>query len=463
MGKMSLVRSISGLRGVLGESLTPEVVVRYACAFGDYLPDGFVVVGRDGRQSGKWIEEVVVGSLITMGKRVLRAGIVPTPTLQLLVSELGAVGGISVTASHNPEQWNGLKFINSEGIFLNSSEISNLWNIVDNNAYKHQNLPDSGWEIIPEPEMMHIHRILGLPMFKDSDNLRRIREKKYKVVVDAINSSGSKIIPMLLDQLGCEVIRLHCNLNGKFVHNPEPRPEYLYEISEVVKRENADLGVVVDPDADRLVLIDESGNPVWEELTIVLAVNSIGILQECFGKQFSKRVVVNYSTTELVEFVAHNFGLKVLRAPVGEINVVEKMKDINAIIGGEGSGGVILPACHYGRDALVGIALILYLLTNEKIKLSELIAKLPTKKMQKLKIKVSDDFELRILKLIELLNVDSFDVNREDGFRVRITDGWFHIRKSNTEPVARIVAETSKEGFFGRLQNLIATLFEVIN
>lgn len=460
---MSLVRSISGLRGVVGKFLTPEIVVRYVCSFADYLPSGLVVVGRDGRQSGKWIEEVVVGSLLTMGKGVLRAGIVPTPTIQLLVTELGAVGGISVTASHNPEQWNGLKFINSDGVFLDQNGISNLWDIADSHAYNYQDLTHSGWEIIPNPEEIHINKILELPIFRNNVNLSNIKARKYKVVVDAINSSGSKILPMLLEQLGCEVIRLNCNLNGEFVHNPEPRPEYLHEISEAVKNGGADLGVVVDPDADRLVLIDENGKPVWEELTIVLAVNSVGVFKESFGEQFLKRVVVNYSTTELVDFVSQSFGFKVYRAPVGEINVVDKMKEVNAVVGGEGSGGVILPACHYGRDSLVGIALILSLLSKEGDRLSKLIAKFPVKSMQKLKVKVSDDFELSVWKLMELLGIHSIDINREDGFRASIPNGWFHIRRSNTEPIARIIVETSQEGFLNEFQSIIEKIFEVVN
>lgn len=460
---MSLVRSISGLRGVVGKTLTPEVIVRYVCSFADYLPNGLVIVGRDGRQSGKWIEEVVVGSLLTMGKGVLRAGIVPTPTIQLLVTELGAVGGISVTASHNPEQWNGLKFINSDGEFLSQNGISNLWNIADSHAYNYQDLLHSGWEIIPNPEGIHIKRILELPIFRKDSHLSNIRARRYKVVVDAINSSGSKIVPMLLEQLGCEVVRLNCNLNGEFVHNPEPRPEYLHEISEVVRNSGADLGVAVDPDADRLVLIDENGKPVWEELTIVLAVNSVGVFKESFGEQFLKRVVVNYSTTELIDFVSKDFGFKVYRAPVGEINVVDKMKEVKAIVGGEGSGGVILPACHYGRDSLVGITLVLSLLVEKGSRLSELVAKFPTRNMHKLKIKVSDDFELRVWKLMELLGIHSIDINREDGFRAKISDGWFHIRKSNTEPIARVIVESSEEESFAEFRGIIEKMFEVIN
>lgn len=460
---MSLVRSISGLRGVVGKSLTPEVIVRHVCSFADYLPNGLVVVGRDGRQSGKWIEEVVVGSLLTMGKGVLRAGIVPTPTIQLLITELGAMGGISVTASHNPEQWNGLKFINSDGLFLNQNEISNLWNIADSHAYNYQDLLHTGWEIIPNPEEIHIKKILEIPIFNDYTHFNNIKARKYKVVVDAINSSGSKIVPMLLEQLGCEVVKLNCNLNGEFVHNPEPRPEYLYEISEVIRNSGADLGVVVDPDADRLVLIDENGKPIWEELTVVLAVNAVGVFKESFGEQFLKRVVVNYSTTELVDFISKDFGFKVYRAPVGEINVVDKMKEVNAVVGGEGSGGVILPACHYGRDSLVGIALILSLLAKEGSKLSKLVSKFPAKSMHKLKIKVSDDFEFRVWKLMELLGIHSIDINREDGFRAKTPNGWFHIRKSNTEPIARIIVETSKEGFFAEFNNIIEKMFEVIN
>lgn len=456
---MSFVRSISGIRGVVGNSLTPEVLTKYVAAFSELMPEGTIVVGRDGRKSGIWIEQIVVGTLLAMNRNVLVAGIVPTPTLQVLVEVLNAAGGIELTASHNPEEWNGLKFIKSDGTFLTKYENQKIFEIVDSSAFNFSKKFASQITYGTELIKYHVNKILDLPLFKEARTIEKIKEKKLKVVIDANNASGAVIIPTLLENLGCEVIRINCEPNGEFTHPPEPLPENIKHIAKVVPDERADIGFVVDPDADRLVLIDEKGIPVWEELTIVLAINAIGEFLEYFNPK-SNKVVVNYSTTQLAEFVAKNYGLEVVRAPVGEINVVEKMKEVEAIIGGEGSGGVILPLCHYGRDSLVGISLILSLLTKYKKTISEIVSAYPQVYMKKCKVNVDENFEQKIEELLNSLGLSLLDINIDDGYRFETEFGWVHIRKSNTEPIARIIYETKSLEDSQKINRLINVLFE---
>lgn len=456
---MSLVRSISGIRGIVGESLFPETITKYVAAFSDLLPEGEIVVGIDGRQSGTWIQQIVVGTLLAMNRKVLVSGITPTPTLQVLVENLKLAGGIAITASHNPANWNGMKFIRSDGTFLSKYENQKLFQIVDSSAFKYPR--NFATEIKYENNLANIHikKIFDLPLFKETRIIEKIKERKFKVVFDANNCSGSVIIPELLNSFGCEVIQINCELNGKFAHPAEPTPENIETIANVVVEKNADIGFVVDPDADRLVVIDENGKPIWEELTIVLAINSIGEFLEYFNPK-SNKIVVNYSTTQLSEFIAKKYGLEVVRAPVGEINVVEKMKEVNAVIGGEGSGGVILPLCHYGRDSLVGIALILSLLAKLRKLVSEITSEYPNVYMKKSKINLDENFETKVEELLESLGLSLLDVNLEDGYRFETDFGWVHIRKSNTEPIARIIYETKTLEDSQKISKLISILFE---
>ncbi|MCX7908520.1 MAG: phosphoglucosamine mutase [Ignavibacteria bacterium] len=455
---MAIVRSISGIRGTIGEGFSPNVIANYVSAFSELLPQGPVVIGRDGRPSGIWVEQICIGTLLAMNRKVLNAGIVPTPTVQILVEEFNTSGGISITASHNTAEWNGLKFIKSDGTFFSRYENQKIFEIVDLLAFKFPANFTTQIDNIQNPYEYHLKRIFNLPLFKETNFLDRIRGKKFKVVFDANNSSGSKIIPELLENLGCDVIKINCELNGIFAHPPEPNPENIVNISKIVSTKNADIGFVVDPDADRLVIIDEKGNPIWEELTIALAINSIGEFLEYFYPK-SNKVVVNYSTTQVAEIVAKKYGLDVLRSPVGEINVVERMKEHDAILGGEGSGGVILPHCHYGRDSLVGIVLVLSLLAKYNKPISEIINEYPKVFMKKNKYSINSDFENKIEELVNSLGISLLDVNTEDGYRMDGDFGWIHIRKSNTEPIARVIFETKTQEDFIKVNRMINALF----
>lgn len=452
---MSFIRSISGVRATLGDNLTPIIVAEYASAFSAVLSEGKIAVGNDGRPSGVWIEQIVCGALSACGREVVRLGIVPTPTVQLFAEMQEFAGGIAITASHNPSAWNGLKFLNGNGIFLDAYENSELWNVVDSKKFRFITSQQGG-KISEESNSIgtHIAKIRDLPVFSDNhgENISLIRDKKFRVVVDAVNCSGSSAIPELLTEFGCEVIPLYCDGTGIFPHIPEPLPEYLGDLCTAVRENNADFGVAVDPDADRLVLIDERGETIWEEYTIVLSVLTALRTKSKFSTNEKVIVVVNLSTTGAVEDVAQQFGAEVLRTAVGEINVVKAMLERGALIGGEGSGGVILPACHAGRDSLVGTALILLLLAQNGLKLSEIIAELPRKSMVKLK----KEFHGSAMKFFDLLQneVKYFSVSRLDGLKFVFENGaWVHLRTSNTEPIIRVIAEAETKEEAEKLAN----------
>lgn len=458
---MPLIRSISGIRGTTTDALTPEVVKLYTLGFESLTQNGKIVIGADGRKGFEHIYEVVKNTLIECGREVVSCGIVPTPTMQILVEKLGSAGGIVVTASHNPSEWNGLKFIASDGIFLRSKDLDKLWQFVDKPLFTKKT--QTGF-LVDFHNFFHLHfdKIFNISFLQQKDILKRIKQRKFKVVFDGINSSGSKIIPELLEKLGCEVVKVNCENNGIFVHNPEPKPEHLVEVKNIVKMVKADIGFAVDPDADRLVVIDENGNALWEELTIVLSFLSVAKLIDNFDTKFFKKVVVNYSTTSLIETLSNMFGFDVHRSPVGEVNVVERMISTNAIIGGEGSGGVILSESHYGRDSLVGIVLILALLTVDNCKVSELVNSLPKLQMKKSKVRLEKDFETKLSKILQSMD-DIVEYNREDGLWINTAKGWMHIRRSNTEPFARIIYESGDSQFIFNVEKLIKRFFEVLN
>ena len=437
---MPFIRSISGLRATLGDSMNASMISNYALGFAKFCPEGPIIVGRDGRPSGKWIELIVAGALAAAGREVKMIGIVPTPTVQLEVEHSNAAGGIAITASHNPEQWNGLKFLNKSGVFLDAKENSDFWDIVDNSYFEETGFR-SKINIINDDNAVqrHVGRILEIPFLKDSGIFDRIRTRKFKVVVDAVNASGSRAVPMLLDKLGCDVIRLACDSSGLFPHTPEPLPQNLNGLCEAVKKENADIGIAVDPDADRLVIIDEKGNPVGEERTIVISTESV--LR--FMNKPGLKVSVNYSTTRAVEDVAAKYKAKVERSPVGEINVVKKMKECDAVIGGEGSGGVILPECHYGRDSLVGTALLLSLLADKDLTVSRLVSDYTDYSMIKLKQVFSGDINPLIDQVVDAL--PEGNAVKDDGVKVSFEKSWVQLRASNTEPIVRIMAEAESE------------------
>jgi phosphomannomutase len=446
---MPFIRSISGVRATLGDALTPFVVAEYAAAFASYLPPGIVAVGRDGRPSGEWIEDIVCATLSAAGRDVLELGVVPTPTVQLFSEHQAVAGGVSITASHNPVEWNGMKFLNGDGIFLDAAENEKFWHCVDNRMFSFTSEQRGGGVTHHQnPASHHTESIMLLPIFSNSGNVDLVRKQKFTVVVDAVNSSGSHFIPYLLKAFECDVIPLYCDGTGIFPHTPEPVPANLTELAKAVAHHNADFGVAVDPDADRLVLVDERGHMVFEEYTVVLAALAALRNKEYFGDGGSTSVVVNLSTTKSIEDVAARYGAHVIRTAVGEINVVRAMLENNSLIGGEGSGGVILPACHAGRDSLVGVALVLLLLAQvrterPRMTLSGVIGALPQYSMVKRKKEFSGDTDAIFKNVKECF--PKAGVNTDDGLRLTFEHSWVHLRTSNTEPIIRVIAEAATE------------------
>jgi phosphomannomutase len=437
---MSLMVSISGIRGIVGESLTPEAVVRYASAFGVYCArahpgGGPVVLGRDGRITGGMITDLVASTLRARGLDVVALGICPTPTVQLAVEGMHAAGGIAVTASHNPVQWNGLKFMASTGMFLNGEENRAFWALAGDPA------PYASWDHLGGFREdgtwldRHIDAVLSLPCI-DPDVIRR---KKFRVVLDCVNAAGGVIVPRLLDRLGCDVIRMNCDVSGIFAHTPEPIPENLTELARRVAAERADLGIAVDPDVDRLVFITEQGEPYGEEYTIASAAEFV--LSRPRTGSGKPTVVVNLSTTRAVDDIARAHGAVVIRTPVGEINVAQRMQSSGAAIGGEGSGGVIHPGVHLGRDAIAGMGLVLQLLAESGTTLSGLKASLPHYAIAKGKVDVGTASPDEVLGRIRSAHEREGAINTDDGLKIDFADYWVHLRKSNTEPIVRVIAE----------------------
>jgi phosphomannomutase len=426
----TLMVSISGIRGIIGDGLDPQVLVRFASAYGDFIKKGKVVIGTDGRISGNMVKSVVIGTLLAKGLDVYDIGIVPTPTVQFAVKTLNASGGIAVSASHNPNEWNALKLLNSTGQFMTPDENFELLKLLNDggNLYKRWN--ELGKLVIDDtPLENHINAVLNLPVI--DKNL--ISNKKFKVVADCVNGAGSYCIPKLLREFGCEVYEMNCETTGVFPRMPEPLPENLTETMKMVKDKKADMGIVVDPDVDRLVLITENGDPFGEENTITQAIKFI--LSKKPGN-----AVVNLSTTRAAEDAAVKAGGKLYRSAVGEANVVLKMKEVNAIIGGEGSGGVIYPELHYGRDALVGIALTLQHLAESGKSLSDMKRDLPEYYIAKKKINLGENNPDEIINKLKS-RFSSGKINNEDGLRIDFEDHWVHLRRSNTEPIVRIITE----------------------
>lgn len=433
-----LIRSISGLRGLTArhDGLTDEVVHRYAAAFAAYSRhEGIVAVGYDGRHGGERLYDLVCEALIHKGCDVLALGMVPTPTVMFAVEKSGAVhGGVSVTASHNGQEWNGMKFIASTGLFLDQAENGRLWSIADAKSIaksaKRGELI-SGEYVIAE----HIDSVLAIPFL----NTKAIAEREFRIVFDAVNASGSRIHPLLFEKLGVkELIKIAADASGIFPHPPEPIPQNLQELCAAVIEYHADLGFAVDPDADRCVLITEHGEPFVEENTIVLAVEEV--LRHA---ETGQQVVVNLSTTRAVEDIAAQFDATVHRAPVGEINVAKKMREVGAIIGGEGSGGVIYPAVHTGRDSLVAAALALSNLATSGLTASEKKKALPQYEIVKSKIELAsrDQVSELLTKIKSKLASNATSINESDGVRLEFGNKWLHVRASNTEPIIRLIAE----------------------
>ncbi len=430
----SLMVSVSGIRGIVGESLDPEVLVNYTSAYADFVKSGKVVVGRDARISGEMVLSIVTGTLLAKGLDVIEIGICPTPTVQYTVKTMNANGGIAISASHNPNQWNALKLLNNTGQFMSPEQNLEMIEILNrkNKIYKKWNElgklthTDEGLK-------RHVDDVLSLKYI----DIEKIKKRKFRVLVDCVNGAGVYVIPDLLRKFGCEVIEMNCERSGIFPRLPEPLPENLTDTMKEVIENKAELGIVVDPDVDRLVLITNEGKPFGEENTITQAVKFI------LSKE-NGNVAVNLSTTRAVDDVAKAAGSKVFRSPVGEANVVKKMKEVNAIIGGEGSGGVIYPALHYGRDALVGIAITLQHLLEFGGTISELKKSLPEYFIAKKKIDLVNVSPDEIISQL-IQKYKNENCNTEDGLRIDFSDHWVHFRKSNTEPIIRIITEAKRK------------------
>jgi len=429
----TLMTSISGIRGIVGDGLDPETITKHTNAYAEFIGLGSVVIGRDARITGEMVNLLVTGTLLAKGIDVVDIGICPTPTVQFNVKKLAAQGGIAISASHNPNEWNALKLLNGTGQFLSPEEFDKMQKYFQKSGTKYKSWDNIGKRTeFKQGIQNHVDAILDLGIIY----LDEIRKRKFKVVLDCVNGAGAYVLTEFLKEFGCEVIEMNCDKTGIFPRLPEPLPENLTETMKKVKETKADFGIVVDPDVDRLVLITDKGEPFSEENTIVQVVKFI--LSRKKGN-----VVVNLSTTRSVDDIAHKFGCEVFRSAVGEANVVKKMKEVKAVIGGEGSGGVIFPELHYGRDALVGIALTLQHLTDYRKPISILKEELPQYFISKKKIDVTKNPDDIINNLIK--HFSGQNINSEDGLRVDFEDHWVHFRKSNTEPIVRIITEAKNE------------------
>lgn len=442
---MSLIKSISGIRGTIGgkvnDNLTPLDVVKFASAFGTWLQNNknkknlTLVIGRDARISGQMVSSLVSSTLQGLGINVIDLGLSTTPTVEVMVPELNADGGIILTASHNPKQWNALKLLNEKGEFINAENGADVLALAESEDFNYAEVDDLGkYETRKDGFDIHIQKILDLPMV----DAEAIKSKKFKVVLDAVNSTGGISLPPLLEKLGCEVVKLYCEPNGHFPHNPEPLKEHLTDICELVKTEKADLGIVVDPDVDRLALVDENGEMFGEEYTLVAVADYL--LKNKNGVAIS-----NLSSSRALRDVSKNHNSEYFASAVGEVNVVNLMKEKNAVIGGEGNGGIIYPDLHYGRDSLVGIALFLTHLAKENKTVSELRATYPAYFMGKKKIELTPEIDVDAL-LTKLQNeYQNEEVSTVDGVKIDFAENWVHLRKSNTEPIIRIYTEAKSQ------------------
>jgi phosphomannomutase len=433
----TLVVSISGIRGIFGRGLSPDVIVKYASSYGDWILRASstkpkVIVGRDARVTGAICSDLVISTLLSQGIDVVDAGLATTPTVEMAVIKEGASGGIVLSASHNPAEWNALKLLNGDGEFLSPQDAEWVIAHARDDSRRWATYDEKGDLSKADYLTYHIDKILKLPEIHPEV----IAKRDFRVVVDAVNSVGGIAIPALLERLGLRrenIIELHCEPTGLFAHPAEPLPENLTEICARVREEGADLGIVVDPDADRLALIADGGVYVSEELTQVIATSF-------WWKYHKGAFVTNLSSSRAIELVAAQTGNTTFRSSVGEINVVEEMKRRDAVIGGEGNGGVILPALHYGRDALVGVAMVLQHLVEENTSLSGLVESLPALKIVKMKTDIGTLNPDALLADMAKKYANE-RISTIDGVKIDFAEGWVHMRKSNTEPIIRVYAE----------------------
>ena len=444
---MTLIKSISGIRGTIGgkvsENLTPIDIVKFTIAYTRFIASKIegrrplIVLGRDARISGEMVNSIIEGTLLGCGADVINVGLCTTPGTEMAVITHKADGGIIITASHNPKQWNALKLLNEKGEFLNDKEGKQILALAEEEEFLFPDVDSIGKVILREDfNPTHIKQVLALNLV----DVEKVKARHFKVVVDAVNSIGGVVIPALLRELGCEVIELNCEPNGHFAHNPEPLPENLTEISEVIVREGASLGIVVDPDVDRLALVNEDGTMFGEEYTLVAVADYI--LSRTKGNTCS-----NLSSSRALSDVTVAHGGEYAASAVGEVNVVTKMKEIGAVIGGEGNGGVIYPELHYGRDALVGVALFLTHLAELNIPMTELRKRYPAYFASKNKIELTPAIDVdKVLATIKERYAEE-RVNDIDGVKIDFAEHWVHLRKSNTEPIIRIYVEAKSQEF----------------
>ena len=442
---MTLIKSISGIRGTIGgnvgENLTPIDAVKFASAYGYWVKSQVekdeyrVVVGRDARISGEMMQQLVMNTLVGLGIHVIDLGLSTTPTVEMAVPMEHADGGIILTASHNPKQWNALKLLNEKGEFLNGEEGAKILEIAESNTIEFADVDDLGEITVNDAYIdLHIDEILDSKWV----DVEAVKAANFKVVVDAVNSTGGIAIPRLLEAMGVEVVKLYCEPNGQFPHNPEPLKEHLGDICKLVVEENADFGIVVDPDVDRLAFIDEKGNMFGEEYTLVAVADYI------LGKE-KGNTVSNLSSSRALRDVTEKHGGTYQASAVGEVNVVTLMKETQAIIGGEGNGGIIFPEFHYGRDSLVGAALFLTHLAEKKITVSQLREEYPAYFMSKNKIQLTPELDVDAI-LVEMeKKYANEEVSTVDGVKIDFPNNWVHLRKSNTEPIIRIYTEAKSQ------------------
>lgn len=442
---MSLMISISGIRGIFGTDLTPENITRFSCAFGTWLEGKPVVVGRDTRVTGQLCEDAVTAALQSVGCDVIKVGVVPTPTVAMSVLKHNAGGAIIISASHNPAEWNALKLLNSKSEFLDATEGERVIEISKSRTFAYKKYDQIG-QIIHDDEALdyHIQKILDLPYI----NPQQIAEANLSVALDPVNGTGTIALPPLLEKLGVKTVHaINDKPNGLFAHNPEPRPEHLEDIGNFVREKQCDLGIVTDPDADRLAFVTDQGDPFGEEYTQAAA----------FDFLLSKKegpTATNLSSSRIAEDVTKKYGQSCHRSAVGEINVVKKMQATDAVIGGEGNGGVINPDLHYGRDALAGTAMILQMLAEREVTSSEYRNALTDYVMNKDKLSLDGIDGDALLEKTATLYAD-YDPDTTDGVKINFEDGWVHLRKSNTEPIIRIYSEATSLDLAQSLANAV--------
>ena len=463
---MTLIKSISGIRGTIGgkpgDNLTPLDAVKFAAAYGAFIikrnPTAKkikVVIGRDARISGKMISNLVANTLVGLGIHVIDLGLSTTPTVEIAVPLEKAQGGIILTASHNPKQWNALKLLNEKGEFLNAADGEEILVLADNEDFNFAEVDELGsYKKNKRYLKKHIKEVLKLELV----DVKAIKDANFKVVVDGVNSTGGIFIPALLKELGVKYIELYCKPNGEFPHNPEPLKENLTDISKLVVKKKADLGIVVDPDVDRLALISEDGSMFGEEYTLVACADYV------LGKLGGGNTVSNLSSSRALRDITEKHGGTYTAAAVGEVNVVQMMKDTHTVIGGEGNGGIIYPESHYGRDSLVGVALFLSHLANKKISCKKLRDSYPSYFMSKNKIQLTP--QINVDKILETMasKYKNEDVNIIDGVKIDFENEWVHLRKSNTEPIIRIYTESNTQENADTLaERFIKEIEEIVN